>query len=54
MRGEWRCVSMECGGLCVAVDGTPEMLQWCANSLDTRTQVSVMQHIACITITLIS
>jgi len=35
MRGEWRCVSMECGELCVAVVGTPEMQQWYANSLDT-------------------
>jgi len=43
MRGEWRCVSMEYGELCVAVDGTPERLQWCANSLDTRTQVSLIK-----------
>jgi len=37
MRGEWRCVAMGYGGLCVvlAVVGTPEMLQSCANSLDT-------------------
>ena len=40
MRGEWRCVSMGCGGLYVVLAGTPEMLQWCANSLDTRTNVS--------------
>ena len=40
MRGEWRCVSMGCGGLCVVIGGTPGMLQWCANSLDTRTHVS--------------
>jgi len=40
MKEEWRCVSMECGGLWLTVDGTPERPQWCANSLDTRTQVS--------------
>ena len=42
MRGEWRCVSMECGGLWTIIHGTREMPQWCANSLDTRTQVSEM------------
>ena len=31
---------MECGELCVTVDGTSKMPQWCANSLDTRTQVN--------------
>ena len=36
---EWRCVSMGCGGLWAAVTGTTEKPQWCANSLDTRTQV---------------
>jgi len=42
MRGEWRCVSMGCGALCVVIliIGTPEMLQWCASSLDIRTHVS--------------
>ena len=40
MKGEWRCVSMGCGELCVTVDGTPERPQWCASNLDTRTQVS--------------
>jgi len=39
MRGEWRCVSMGCGGQFVVLVGTPEMLLWCANSLDTRTHV---------------
>ena len=42
MRGEWRCVSMGCGGLWPTIDGTPERPQWCANNLDTRTQVSEM------------
>jgi len=44
MRGEWRCVAMGYGGLCVvlAVVGTPEMLRWCAGNLDTRTQVRLM------------
>ena len=47
MKEEWRCVSMECGGLWPTLVGTPERLQWYANSLDTRTQVSemaVIQH----------
>ena len=42
MRGEWRCASMECGGLWTIIHGTQEMPQWCANSLDTKTQVSEM------------
>ena len=41
-RGEWRCVSMECGGLWTIIYGTLEKPQWCANSLDTKTQVSEM------------
>ena len=39
MRGEWRCVSMGCGGLCVVMVGTPEMLQWFANNLDSKAHV---------------
>ena len=45
MRGEWRCVSMECGGLWPTFYGTPERPQWCANSLDTRTRVSEMTQV---------
>ena len=48
MKGEWRCVSMGCGGQCVTMDGALERPQWCANSLDTRTQVSeIIFHISC-------
>ena len=47
MRGEWRCVSMECGGLWWVLVGTPEMLPWCAGNLDTRTHVSETSWAAC-------
>ena len=50
MRGEWRCVSMECGELCAVVVGILEMLQWCANSSDTRTQVSLINLFICKTL----
>ena len=38
-RGQWRSVIVEFGALSVMTTGTGMMLQWSANSLDTREQV---------------
>ena len=41
LRGQWRSVIVESGALSVMTTGTGIMLQWSANSWDTREQVSI-------------
>ena len=39
VRGQWRSVIVESGALSVMTTGTGMMLQWSANSWDSREQV---------------
>jgi len=39
LRGQWRSVIVESGALSVMTAGTGMMLQWSANSWDSREQV---------------
>ena len=39
LRGQWRSVIVESGALSVMTTGTGMMLQWSANSWDSREQV---------------